>query len=157
MIEIVHEFEQIHSHMLLENEQLILGSAAALSDNLVVGQVFMCFFQRFFVRPYKRIEPFDDSKQFNDDQIYRVMLIYVNQLMIDDPEQIMLGNIGFVQEKIIEKGKGSGVFLDIDELQFSASLIPILMDKPHELEDFTAETDEKKQGSQKIDHPDNFC
>jgi hypothetical protein len=44
VIEIVHEFEQIHPHMLLENEQLILGSAAALSDDLVVGQVFMRFF-----------------------------------------------------------------------------------------------------------------
>ena len=100
--------------MLLENEQLILGSAAALSDDLVVGQVFMGFFQRCFVRPYKRIEPFNDGEQFYDDEIYGVMLIYVNQLMIDDSEKIMLGNVGFVQKKIIEKRKGSCVFLDID-------------------------------------------
>jgi hypothetical protein len=28
----------------------------------------------------------DDGQQFYDDEIYGVMLIYVNQLMIDDPE-----------------------------------------------------------------------
>jgi hypothetical protein len=116
VVEIVHEFEQIHSHMLLENKQLILGSAAALRDDLVVGQVFMCFFQRFFVRPHKRIEPFNNGKQFYDDEIYGVMLIYMNQLMIDDSEKIMLGNVGFIQEKIVEKRKGRGVFFDIHEI-----------------------------------------
>jgi len=102
--------------MLLKNEQLILGSAAALSDDLVVGQIFMCFFKRFFVRPYKRIEPFNNGQQFYDDQINGVMLIYMNQLMIYDSEKIMLGNVGFIQEKIVEKRKGSGVLFDIHEV-----------------------------------------
>jgi hypothetical protein len=157
VIEIVHKFEQIHPHMLLENEQLILGSAAALSDDLVVGQVFMGFFQRLFVRPYKRIEPFDDGKQFYDDEIYGVMLIYVNQLMIDNPEKIMLGNIDFVQKKIVEKGKGRGVFLDIDEVQFPTFMVPVFFDQLYKLDDFIDETDEKKQGPQQIDHAHNFC
>jgi len=45
MIEVVHEFEQLQPHMLLEDEQLILGSAAALRDDVVVSQVFMSFFE----------------------------------------------------------------------------------------------------------------
>jgi hypothetical protein len=157
VVEVVHEFEQIHSHMLLENEQLILGSAAALSDDLIVGQVFMGFFQRLFVRPYKRIEPFDDSQQFYDNEIYGVMLVYVNQLMIDDTEKIMLGYVGFVQKKIIEKGKRGGILFDIHDVQLPAFLASILMDEPCKLSDFISETDKEKQNPKKIDHPDNFC
>jgi hypothetical protein len=36
--------------------------------------------------------------------------------MIDDPEKIMLRDVGFVQKKVVEKRKGRGVFFDIDEI-----------------------------------------
>jgi uncharacterized membrane protein YeaQ/YmgE (transglycosylase-associated protein family) len=36
--------------------------------------------------------------------------------MIYDSEKIMLGNVGFIQEKIVEKRKGSGILFDIHEI-----------------------------------------
>jgi len=77
--------------------------------------------------------------------------------MIDDSEKIMLGNVGFVQEKIIEKRKGSGILFDIHQFQFPALLIPTLFDQLYKLDDFIDETDEKKQGPQQIDHAHYFC
>jgi hypothetical protein len=41
----------------------------------------------------------------------------------------MLGDVGLVQKKIIEKRKWSGVLFDINDFQFSALLIPMLPDQ----------------------------
>jgi hypothetical protein len=73
------------------------------------------------------------------------MLIYVNQFMIYDPEKIMLGNMGFIQEKIIEKRKGSGVFFDIHKIQLSALLESILFDHHRKLDQFVHEAHEEKR------------
>jgi hypothetical protein len=76
--------------------------------------------------------------------------------MIDDPEKIMLGNVGFIQEKVIKKGKRSGVLIDIHQIQFSAFLISVLMDELRKLGDFIAKTGKEEQNAQQIDHPDDF-
>jgi hypothetical protein len=68
--------------------------------------------------------------------------------MIDDPEKIMLRYVGFIQEKIVEKRKGSGVFLDIHQFQIPAPLMPILSDQLCKLGDFVSETDKEEQSAQ---------
>ena len=79
-----------------------------------------------------------------------MVLIYVNQFMIYDSEKIMLGYVGFIQEKIAEKGKGSGVLFDEHEFQLPAFLVSVFFDqfpKPGEL---VHKADEEKQSPQQI-------
>jgi hypothetical protein len=98
----------------------------------------------------------DDHKQFYDDEIDGVMLIYVNQFMIYDPEKIMLGNMRFIQEKIIEKREGSGILFDIHQFQLPALLVPILFDHHRKLDKFVHEARGKKQSPQQIHDPHNI-
>jgi hypothetical protein len=60
----------------------------------------------------------------------------------------MLGYVRFIQEKVVKKGKRSGVLIDIHQFQFSAFLISILMDELRKLGDFVAETGKEKESAQ---------
>jgi len=89
--------------MLLDEEPLIPGETAALRDDGAVRQVFVGFAQRSFVRPYKRVEPLNDAQTFGEQDIERMELAGMGQLVGQDLVQAGLRRPVLVQENQVEE------------------------------------------------------